>query len=286
MGDWQLATLPLAAAAVTLALYARGFSRLRRRRPDLARPGAAAAFTAGVVVALLAVVSPLDPLGENRLLTAHMAQHLLLGDVAPLLLVAGVCGPLCFFLLPPVLLQRLSRSGLRRALGTLLRPWVTFAVWALVVYGWHVPALYDAAIAHPALHDLEHASFLLAGLLVWTQILDPARHRRRSSGRRALFAVWILLAAMPLAEVLIVAGPLFPHYAALAHRPFGLGAHEDQARAGLLMMAEQIATLGAAAALLLWSHLEELPPTAGECGFLPSEDQSGHGWAPEGELRA
>ncbi len=247
-----LEPLPLAAAAAALLLYAKGFARLRRRRPDLARPAAAAAFCAGVLVSLLAVLSPLDELGESRLLTAHMAQHLLLGDVAPLLLVLGLRGPLALFVVPTAVLRATARSPLRRALGFVLRPVVALAFWAAAMYAWHVPVLYDAAIATPPLHVVEHATFLATGLLVWTVILDPVR----SAGRRAAFAAAVLVAGAPLAEVLIAAPPLYPHYAAVEARPLGLTAAEDQSRAGLLMMAEQIATLATAGALLLWSHVE------------------------------
>jgi cytochrome c oxidase assembly factor CtaG len=220
-------------------------------------------FTAGIGVALLAVCSPLDPLGEQKLLTAHMAQHLLLGDIAPLLLVAGVTGPLCLFVVPRRVLRSTGHSrALRRALHLLLTPWVTLAVWATVVYVWHVPALYDAALAHPLLHDLEHSSFLVAGLLVWTLILDPVRRNAHTSGRRAAYAAGVFLLGMPLAEVLISSGPVYPWYEAIAHRPFGLTAASDQAHAGLLMMAEQVATLGTAAAILLWQHLEEVDGVA------------------------
>jgi putative membrane protein len=259
VGTWETQPLPLVAGAVALALYAQGFVRLRRRAPGYARVAQAILWLAGVLVGVLALVSPLDSLGEDKLLTAHMAQHLLLGDVSSLLLVLGCRGPLTVFLLPQIILRPLAHSRpLRRALSFLLRPRATFVVWAAAVGAWHVPAAYDAAIASTAVHAAEHASFAAAGLLVWIQILDPARHGRMSPGRRALYAGAIIVAGMPLAEVLLVAAPLYPHYTRVIDRPFGLTAATDQARAGLLMMAEQIATLGTAAALLVWTHVEQL----------------------------
>jgi cytochrome c oxidase assembly factor CtaG len=245
----RLDPLPLAAVAATAVLYARGFTRLRRRRPDLARGRYALAFGAGLAVVLAALLAPLD---EDELLTAHMGQHLLLGDVAPLLLAAGLAGPLMLFVLPPALLRPVARSPLRRLGGTLLRPGVALGLWAVTLYAWHVPPVYEAALAHAPLHALEHASFLAAGLLVWTVVLGPAR----SAGRRAAFAAAVIVAGFPLAELLIATGPLYEHYADLAARPLGLSAGEDQARAGLMMMAEQLATLGTAAALLLRAHVD------------------------------
>lgn len=259
MGTWSLDPVPVAAAAAALVLYGQAFARVRRRRRDLAGRGRAALFVSGVLVALLAVVSPLDGFGEDRLLTAHMAQHVLLVDVAPLLIVLGLRGPLAFFLLPATPLRALaSVRPLRRALSFLLRPSASFVFWALAVGLWHVPALYDAAIAHPPLHALEHAALFTAGLLVWTQIVDPARRGRLGPGGRAAFAAAVLVAGMGLSETLILAAPLYPHYEHVLNRPFGFTSEEDQRRAGLLMMAEQFATLGAAAALLLWSHAERV----------------------------
>lgn len=111
---------------------------------------------------------------------------------------------------------------------------------------------------HPALHLAEHASLFLGGVLLWTQIVDPAPRHRLTPGRRAALAATALFGGMALSEVLLVSAPLYSHYAGAADRPFGLTYRTDQDRAALLMMAEQIATLGPAAALLLSSHLEKV----------------------------
>jgi cytochrome c oxidase assembly factor CtaG len=229
------------AAALALALYAQGFVRLRRRRPDRAPAWAAWCFVGGIVVAVAAVESPLDRLAEDSSLTAHMVQHLLLGDVAPLLLAAGLVGPLALFALPAGALRVVARV---HRLRQLRRPSVAFACWTAAVYTWHVPRLYDAALDRPALHVVEHASFVTAGLAVWMLLLD----RRRSPGRRAAFAGLILLAGMPLAEILISTGPIYPSYPSAG----------GQVQAGLVMMAEQVATLGTAALLLLRVHLDRV----------------------------
>ena len=252
--------MPIGAAAIALVLYARAFLTLRRRgRSDHANGLDATMFVIGVAAGTLALVSPLDPLAEHTLVSAHMAQHLLIGDIAPLFLLLGIRGPLTFFLLPPTLLRQLARATwIRRGLSFLLEPRVSFAVWAVSLAAWHVPQAYDAAVAHPVVHQLEHASLFAGGLLLWAQIIDPARRRRLTVGRRAAVALLALLAGMALCEVLLGAGPLYARYAEVTDRPFGLTQATDQARAGLLMMAEQIATLGAAAALLLWSHVERV----------------------------
>lgn len=256
---WSLAPLPLALAGLALVLYAQAFIRLRRRAGSThARWLNALCFTAGVAVSTLALVSPVDAVGEEQLLTAHMVQHLLLGDVAPLLLVVGLRGPIALFLLPPPVLRSVARPPVRAAVSVLLRPRVAFTLWLAALVGWHVPAAYDAAIARPALHALEHACFAVAGVLAWTQIVDPARRARLGPGGRAVFAFAMLVTSSLLAEVLVATHPLYPHYAAVADRPFDWTAGQDQSHAALLMMAEQIATLATAMTFLVRAHVERV----------------------------
>src|SRR5262249_3887034 len=121
---WSLDPAPLAVAGAALVLYAGAFRRLRARgRPDHATAVGAALFPLGVAAGTLALVSPLDALAEDTLLSAHMAQHLVIGDIAPLLLILGLRGPIAVFLLPPSLLRPLARvHGLRTLLERVLRP--------------------------------------------------------------------------------------------------------------------------------------------------------------------
>ena len=258
-GHWTFDPVAISLAIVALVFYRRGFLRLRGRAGAAhADAGRAVLFVAGVAVSVLALVSPVDAIGEDQLLSAHMLQHLLLGDVGPLLLVLGVRGPLTVFLLPPPVLAVVARSWLRTVAAFLLRPRVSLACWLAALGGWHVPAAYDAAIAHPLLHVAEHACFALAGVLAWTQIVDPARRRRLSVGQRAVFAFVLLAASGLLAEVLVALQPVYPHYVHVVDRPFGWSAGQDQSKAALLMMAEQIATLGTAMIFLVRAHVERV----------------------------
>ena len=258
---WQLDPGTFAVAGVAAALYVQAFVRLRRRagaaHADAAR---AALFAAGLAVSVLALVSPVDTVGEDQLLSAHMLQHLMLGDLGPLLLVLGVRGPLGIFMLPARVLRVVAHGPLRKLFSTLLRPRVSLGLWLAAIAGWHVPAAYDAAIAHPALHVTEHVCFALAGLLAWTEIVDPARSGRLTVGQRAMFAFTMLVASGILAEVFVALHPIYPYYVHVANRPFGWSAGEDQSRAGLLMMAEQIATLATAMTFLVRAHVERVAP--------------------------
>jgi cytochrome c oxidase assembly factor CtaG len=255
---WNAEPLVLAAAAVALGLFAQAFIRLRARgRADHAPFARAVLFSLGVLVGVLAVVSPLDAAAENYLLSAHMLQHVLLIDLVPLLLVLALRGPLTFFFLPaPVLRVVASWSPLRLALSFLLLPVVTITVWAAVVYAWHVPALYDATLSRAALHDLEHALFLLVGLLVWIQLIDPARHERLTRGGRILFAIGLLALGHPVIDALVFSDTaLYSAYADQPQRLLGLSPLTDQKLAGLIMFVEQTVTLGACIGVLLWPYL-------------------------------
>jgi cytochrome c oxidase assembly factor CtaG len=209
----------------------------------------------------LALVSPLDTAGEEYLLSAHMLQHVVIGDLAPALALVALRGPLAFFLLPPAALRPLARLGvLRAALRFLLRPKASLVLWAAVVAAWHVPAAYDAVLSRPALHDLEHASFVLAGFLVWSQLVDPARRGELRVGGRMLFAVVLFACGQVLADVLLFSfHPLYPVYAAQDERLFGLSALTDQKLAGAVMMAEQLLTLGTCAFFLGRQALRDRP---------------------------
>jgi putative membrane protein len=244
----------LAGVGIALILFAQAFIRLRRRgRDDHAGWNRPALFVAGVAVATLALVSPLDAAGEEYLLSAHMLQHVLIGDLVPALLVVAVRGPLTFFMLPPWVLRPLARvAPLRSFLRYLLQPRVALAVWALVFASWHIPAAYDFTLENRLVHDLEHVTFVLAGLLVWSQLVDPARRRELTVGGRLTLAAVLFAAGQVLAYVLIFAfSPLYGPYAAQDERLFGLSPLMDQRLAGLVMMSEQVLTLGLCAVFLV-----------------------------------
>ena len=257
---WETPPAVLAGAALALALFLQAWIRLRQRgRTDHAGYGRLALFVAAVALGTLALVSPLDPIGEEYLLSAHMLEHVLIGDAAVAMAIVALRGPLIFFLLPPFVLGPLARLGpVRRFLGFLVRPWVSFLVWAVVFAAWHYPAAYDYVLDHQVVHDLQHVTFVIAGVLVWTQLLDPARRGTlRRSGRIAM-AVALFVAGQILADVLIFSfDPLYPAYAAQDERLLGLSPLGDQQLAGIVMMVEQTITLGACVGwLLLASHRE------------------------------
>jgi putative membrane protein len=257
--DWETPPAVLLGAFLGAALFAQAFVRLRRRRPEHAPWSRALLFSAGVALLVLPLVSPLDTAGDDDLLSAHMLQHVLIGDAAVALLVVSVRGPLVFFLLPPAVLRPLASFRVLRAiLSTLLRPLVSLGLWATAIVAWHVPRVYDYAAAHPLVHDLEHVSFVVGGLLVWMQLVDPARHGRLGRPQRIFFALGMLALTQPVVDFLLFSSNA--RYGRYAHQPdrlFGLSPLTDQHLAGAVMMVEQLLTLGTCVGILLWPYLRE-----------------------------
>lgn len=240
-GAWHLHALPVVFVIAALAAFVPAFTRTRRLRPEAAPWTRAALFVTGLVVMALPLMSPLNAAGERYLLSAHMLEHVLLADAGPALLVLAVRGPLARALLPRPVVP-----------AVLLRPWVTLAAWVAVIGVWHLPALYDRALTHAWLHDLEHVSFAFVGLLVWTQIIDPAgRGRLRPPGRLA-FTVAVFFAGQVLSDALVFSfHAYYPAYADRAGRLFGISPLADQRAAGLVMAVEQLLTLGTCFVVLL-----------------------------------
>ncbi len=241
-------------AVLALLLFFHGWLRLRRRgRPDLADGKRAALFTAGLLVVLGGLLTPIHSIGERHLLWVHMLQHVMIGDLGIALMVTAVRGPLLVFMLPARVLGPIARDrDVRAILSFLLRPKVAFGLWAANLAIWHIPSLYIDAVLHPQLHDLEHACWMLAGLLVWTLLIDPGSHHRLTTAGRIALAAAMFGAGQVLTSVLVFSfHPLYPIY----RGAYGFSALTDQKLAGIVMMVEQLVVLGTFTYLLLRSRV-------------------------------
>src|SRR5436305_7248207 len=253
---WSAPVSVLAPAGIATLLFAQGWVRLRARgRAELADWKRGALFGSGLVVILAGLISPIHTLGENHLLWVHMLQHVLIGDLGIALLVAALRGPLHVFILPPRVIGPIARDrDVRAVVSFLLRPKVAFGLWAVNLAVWHIPSLYVTAVLHPWLHDLEHACWMLAGLLVWTLLIDPGGHRRLTNAGRIALGAAMFASGQVLTDVLVFAfHPLYSLY----HGAYGFSALSDQKLAGIVMMAEQIGVLGTFAVLLLRPRLRQ-----------------------------
>jgi putative membrane protein len=238
--SWTLDPLQLVPTLVAAAFYARRVLTLRERGTRVPR-WRIALFATGILTLLVAFVSPVHSLGE-RMFSFHMLQHVLLGDLAPLALLAGLTGPI----LRPAL------AWLHR-LRFLAHPLVALPLWAINLYVWHLPFLYDAAVRHDSVHALEHFCFFTGGTIMWLPVLEtlPAPEWFGTGAKLGYIAA-VRAVETVLGNVFFWAGSTF--YTVYEHpdRLWGLSALEDQGIAGAVMMIEgSIVTLVALAWLFL-----------------------------------
>lgn len=224
---WSFEPATIAIALLACAAYAHRAGRLskRGRRVPIWKQGA---FYLGVAVLLGSLISPLDALAETRLFYAHMVQHLLIGEVAPLLIVLGLNGPL---LRPLLTIPAIAR------LRPLLNPLVALPLWAFNLYVWHLPVLYEAALRNDAVHVFEHGCFFWAGIFMWGALIEPLPGPSWfSSGAKMAYVVVVrALGCGILGNTLIwIGAPLYPYYGE-AERLAGIAPLTDQQTGGAIM---------------------------------------------------
>ena len=188
-----------------------------------------ACFGAGLATVAIALFSPIGHISEE-LVIAHMGEHLLIADIASLLLVLG---------LTRSLLQPLLAIRLFNRLQVLAHPGVALPLWALNLFLWHVPALYQDAYGAAPLHALEHAGFLFFGCLMWMPAFGPLpKPEWFTAAWKVGYVIAVRFTGAILGNVLMWSGTvLYPIYAP-GERYWGISALADQSTAGVLMMIE------------------------------------------------
>jgi len=221
---------PLIAGLAYLFLYAlraRTLAHEHRAVPSWR----VVSFVCGVLLAVVVQVGPLDTLADS-VLVAHMLQHIVIGDVASLLIVFGLTGPV---------IQPLLHIRVTRPLRVLAHPLVALVLWAADLYAWHLPLFYQLAIRHDLVHALEHACMLWFGTLLWLGLIGPLPKPRWFAGWGALgYLILVRFIGAVLANVLIWAQTVFYPVYKPTDAQHGLNALSDQNLAGGVMMIEQI----------------------------------------------
>ena len=232
----------IAPTALLGLLYARRAHTLSRG-PTQVPLWRQVCFYSGLTTILVALLSPIGTLSD-RLLYMHMVEHLLMGDIAALLIVLGLTGPL----LAPILRIRFFDR-----LRVLTHPLIAFPLWAIDMYVWHLPVFYEAALRHQVVHALEHTMFIALGINMWMCLFGPLPKPRWFGNFAKLgYIVAVRLTGTVLGNVFLWSGKVFyPFYISgdAAHhiRPIA-----DQNLAGAIMMVEEsLLTLG----LFCWLFL-------------------------------
>ncbi|MDT3683122.1 MAG: cytochrome c oxidase assembly protein [Truepera sp.] len=238
--NWQLEPVLLGMIAASATAYYLAVGPLRRRiAPGEPYPTKhAIVFGIGLLALFLNEGSPLHDLAERYLLSAHMAQHLILTyAIAPILL-AGT----------PAWLLRATLANRRMLpiMRVVLNPLMTFVVFSLALAVYHLPAFYDLSISNTSLHHSVHIILLFASLMVWWPIMSPIEELPRPAF--IVRAAYLFL--LPVAQLPIFAGITFSPdalYSAYAHLPvraFGISVLDDQQLAGALMKVSGIVAFG------------------------------------------
>jgi putative membrane protein len=232
---WLLALLLLSAGAYALGLW-RLWKQAGRGRGIAQRQ--AAWFALGWLALVVALVSPLDSLG-NHLFSAHMLQHELLMVVAAPLLVLGRPLAAWTWALPPAQRRRVGGSlqarGWQAFWGTLTDPLVAWALHAFALWAWHVPVFFNAALLDEGLHIAQHFSFLATALLFWWAVLGHDPRGRFGAGHSTAYLFTTMLHTGALGALLTFSPR--PWYSAYLEHTTALGFDplQDQQLGGLLM---------------------------------------------------
>ncbi|HXF31810.1 MAG TPA: cytochrome c oxidase assembly protein [Solirubrobacterales bacterium] len=224
------APLELLPMLIAAALYARRATTLAARgRPvPLWRQ---ICFAAGLLVIAGALITPLSDLADE-LVIAHMIEHLLIGDIASLLIVLGLTGPL---------LQPILAIPVFDRLRVLCHPVVAMSIWAITIFAWHAPPLYDAAYGNSAVHFLEHGMFIIVGVLLWMPVFGPLPMPAWfTAGWKVVYVIVMRLIATVLGNILMWDGQVLYDVYAKGEARHHIEALTDQSIAGVVMMVEGV----------------------------------------------
>src|SRR3954453_2175417 len=221
LGGIDLAVPQLFPLALVAALYAT-------RARTLARDGRPAprwrqvCFYTGLALMLAAVASPLGHLSQE-LVVAHMGEHLLLGDLATLLLVLGLTGPL---IAPVLRIRAIDR------LRILTHPLVALPLWAIDLYVWHIPVLYQTALHNDLVHSLQHGCFVFFGANMWMPLFGPLpKPAWFGTVAKLLYIVAVRLSGAILGNVFACANTVFFTAYGNGEAQHGISALHDQTAA-------------------------------------------------------
>ncbi len=224
---WEPSVVIGIALFVGAYLYATRMLARRVNSGIVLSPWQASLFLLGCLVLFLSLVSPLDVLSDDFLFSAHMVQHMLLSVVVPVLLLLGT---------PGWLLRPLARPPVVRAARSMAFPTCAFLIFNVNFWLWHLPALYDLAVAHESVHILQHLTFIATGVLNWWPVLSPLRELPRL--KYPLQLLYLFANCQPnviLGAILFFSRDVVYRSYLDAPRLFDISPHADQQLGALIM---------------------------------------------------
>jgi cytochrome c oxidase assembly factor CtaG len=243
---------PFVGLVVLALLYVRAVRVLGARGYRV--PGGQQAFWwSGFALLAFAFLGPLDTWADTYV-SSHMAQHMLMADIATPLMLVGLRNPVLVFFLPRPILEPLARRRtLRTAFAKLRSPMWAIPVYTVVLYLWHAAPLFEGALRHPLLHALQHESFIVFSAFLWWPIIEPGHRRMPGALWKIPYFFGARIPTMLLGMGFIVSqSPFYAGFYGHGKRPDGLSAVADQQLGGGIMMAVDVVLLMVMLALMFW----------------------------------
>lgn len=249
---WSFEPGILIATACYVGIYVWRYRHARREsRGRGVGPQHLVFFGVAILALLAGLITPLAALGEERLFSMHMFQHVLLADIAPLFLLLS---------LSRVMMRPATRRlvAIERKLGRLAHPATFFVAWLALIYLWHYPPLYEAAAKNDYVHALEHAVFFTAGVLFWWPLVQPVPMRHRLTGLQPFLYLGLGKVLLGGFGVFLAWTDVVVYgYYETVPRTWGLTPIADQNLGGAIMMVEQSIVLASAFAILFWRMIAQ-----------------------------
>jgi putative copper resistance protein D len=234
--SFQLDPIVIALLVLGGLLYARAVHRLKGRG-YVVPVGQRACWWFGLSLLAFGLLGPLAALSD-QLLSAHMAEHLLVADLCAPFLIAGIRTPVGLFMPPKALLKSAARSKpLRSFTGFITKPIPAIFIYIAVLYGWHIGPAFTGATDNDAIHALQHQSFLIANLILWWPALEPARRPMPAPLWKVGYLLGARLASVLMGAFFLVSNRAFyPSLYAKTAPQHGYTALSDQQLGGDIMM--------------------------------------------------
>jgi putative membrane protein len=240
---WNFDPFVMLVLALAITVYLRGVRAIwaRAGRGRGIRQWQVASVLGGYLAIAIALISPLDPL-SSALFSAHMGQHLFLITIAPLLLIVGDVSSASIWGLPSS--WRRALPGMWRSIGPVGKLWaivtlplIALAIHSLVLWIWHIPAFYNAAVRNELIHALEHLTMFLTAALFWWVVLQRGRQAAMNYGIGILMLFGLVLQKTALGALIsFSSNPWYSEYAT-STASWGITPIEDQQLAGAVLMA-------------------------------------------------
>ena len=237
LGDWSFEPTVVCGLALAIAVYVLAWRRGALSASNDVTPWFKHGrvrpwfFAAGILIAYIALQSPIDRGGDEYLFSLHMLQHLLLMMLAPPLVLLGIVG----IRTPPTSEYRV----LRGVWWAITRPWASVVIFNAVMLVWHIPALYDTTLTNEPIHVLEHLSFIAVGVIFWWAIIDPVRGPATKPVSPLVKIAAMVIGGVPptvLGLIFAISPVAFYSFYVNAPRLWGISAVSDQSYGGVLML--------------------------------------------------